>query len=281
MSKTMEFILNTALVIGFQIAMYVFFMRAKIMAWGASKDEAAMPLIGDNLAPHVSSTRAILINAPISEVWKWVIQLGADRGGFFSYSFLEKALGYEKREGEPIPEFQDMEVGRIVSGSIDESKSLIKYNFEVVSVEPGESFVLENWGAFVLKEINSKQTRLIVRTHEGHLPDLKSKIEYFIFMPLHYIMERRMLMGIKSEVEGTQLSAASDNLWLLGMLLSGIGIALMILLGQGVQNLLLSVIYGIVWLWVLLISKPQPKYSMTLLVIEVVTIIVNAMSSGK
>lgn len=281
MSKIMESILNIALVIGFQIAVYVVFLRSKIMAWGASKDETAMSLIGDDLAPNISSTRAISINAPISEVWKWVIQLGADRGGFFSYSFLEKTLGYEMREEEPIPEFQRMEVGRIVPGSIDESKSLIKYNFEVVSVEPGKSFVLKNWGAFVLKEINSKQTRLIVRTHEGHLPDLKSKIEDFIFMPLHYIMERRMLMGIKSQVEGARLSAASDNVWLLGVLLSGIGIALIIFFGQGIQNIFLSVIYGIVWLWVLLISKSQPKYSMTLLLTEVVIIIINAMLAGK
>jgi hypothetical protein len=281
MSNIMESILNTALVIGLQIAVYVVFLRSKIMAWGASKDETTMPLIGDELAPNISSTRAISINAPISEVWKWVIQLGADRGGFFSYSFLEKALGYEMREGEPVPEFQEMEVGRIVSGSVDESKSAIKYNFRVAAVEPGESFVLENWGAFVLKEIDSKQTRLIVRTHEGQLPDLKSKIEDFIFMPLHYIMERRMLMGIKSQVEGAQMSATSDNLWLLGVFLSGIGIALIIFLGQGIENIFLSVIYGIAWLWVLLISKPQPKYSMTLLLMETVTIIMNAMLAGK
>jgi hypothetical protein len=281
MSKIMESILNTALVIGFQITIYVVFLQSKIMAWGASENETAMPLIGDDLAPNISSTRAISINAPISEVWKWVIQLGADRGGFFSYSFLERALGYKMREGEPVPEFQEMKVGRIVSGSIDESKSAIKYNFRVVAVEPGKSFVLENWGAFVLKEINSKLTRLIVRTHEGQLPDLKSKIEDFIFMPLHYIMERRMLMGIKSQVEGARLPAASDNVWLLGVLLSGIGIALTIFLGQGIQNVFLSVIYGIAWLWTLLIFEPQPKYSMTLLLIETVTLIMNVMLAGK
>jgi hypothetical protein len=281
MSKIMESILNIALVIGFQIAVYAVFLRSKILAWGASRDEAAMPLIGDDLAPNISSTRAISIHAPISEVWKWVIQLGADRGGFFSYSLLEKALGYEMREGEPVPEFQEMEVGRIVSGSIDESKSLIKYNFRVVVVEPGKSFVLENWGAFVLKENNSKQTRLIVRTHGRQLPDLKSRIEDFIFMPLHYIMERRMLMGMKARVEGVRLSATSDNLWLLGVLLSGIGIALVIFSGHGIQNIFLSVLYGVAWLWTLLILEPQPKYSMALLLIEVVTIILNAALAGK
>jgi hypothetical protein len=273
MSKIMESILNITLVIGFQIAVYVVFLRSKIMAWGASKDEVAISLIGDDLAQNVSSTRAISINAPISEVWKWVIQLGADRGGFFSYLFLEKALGYKACEENPTPEFQEMEVGRNVPGSIDESKSVIKYNFRVVAVETGKSFVLENWGAFVLKEINSKQTRLIVRTHEQMLPNLKSKIEDFIFMPLHYIMERRMLMGMKARVEGRRLSETSDNLWLLGVFLSGVGIAVNVLFGQGVLHVSLSIIYGILWLLTFLIFEPKPKYSLSLLLLEAVTII--------
>ena len=281
MSKIVESLLNIALVIGFQIAVYIAFLRSKILAWGVSEDEITMPLIGDDLAPNISSTRAVIVNAPISEVWKWIIQLGADRGGYFSYSLLEKALGYEARQAGPVPEFREMEVGRIIPGSIDESKSAIKYNFRVVAVEPGESFVLENWGAFVLKELNPKQTRLIVRTHWNRLPDLKSRIGDFIFTPLHYIMERRMLMGIKARAEGSELSATSDNLWLLGVLLSGIGIALIIVEGQGIQNIFLSVIYGVAWLWVLLILEPQPKYSMTLLLTEVVTMIMNAASTGK
>jgi hypothetical protein len=71
------------------------------------------------------------------------------------------------------------------------------YNFPVAAVDPGTSFVLENWRAIVLKEINPTQTRLIVRTHGSELPDLKSKIVDFIGAPLHYIMERKMLMGLK------------------------------------------------------------------------------------
>jgi hypothetical protein len=239
-----------------------------------------MPLVGDDLAPGISSTRAISINAPISEVWKWVIQLGADRGGFFSYSFLEKVLGYKAREENPALEFQEMEVGRNVPGSIDESKSVIKYNFRVVAVETGKSFVLENWGTFVLKEVNSKQTRLIVRTHEPTLPDLISKIADFFFMPLHYIMERRMLMGMKARVEGRRLSETLDNLWLLGVFLSGVGIVVNVLFGQGVLNVSLSIIYGILWLLTFLIFEPRPKYSLSLLLLEAVTIIMSVVA-GK
>ncbi len=270
----MESFLILALIIGLQIIIYAIFLRPLILTWGASKDEVKMPLVGDDLAPYIASTRAISINAPISDVWKWLIQLGADRGGFFSYSLIEKALGYEQRNAAIVPEFQDMKVGRIVPGSIDESKSAIKYNFQVVAVDAGKSFVLKEWGAFVLKEINAKQTRLIIRTHGQKLPNLMSRISDFIGTPLHYIMERRMLMGFKAQAEagaGAQLSSTSDNLWLLGVLLSGAGIVLTVFTGNGVQGILLSGVYAIVWLCTLLIFDPHPKYSMTLLLIEVAT----------
>lgn len=268
----MESILNIVLLLGLQIVVYAVFLRPKIITWGASEDEVKMPLIGDDLAPNISATRAISIDAPISEVWKWITQLGADRGGFFSYSFLEKILGYEMRETEAVPEFQNMEVGRIVPASLDESKSVIKLNFPVVAVEPGKSFVLGGWGAFVLKEISPTLTRLIVRTHGQESPNLPSKVVDFLGVPSHYIMERRMLIGFKAQAEGRpRLSSTTDNLWLLGLLLSGIGIALIVLISDGIQGMLLSVIYGTAWLYTLLILDPRPIFSMGLFLITGVT----------
>jgi hypothetical protein len=276
MSTIMESFLILTFIISLQIIVYAIFLRPIILTWGASENEVKMPLVGDSLAPYISSTRAITINAPISEVWKWLVQLGADRGGFFSYSFIEKTLGYESRDGDIEPECQEMKVGRIVPASLDESKSLIKYNFPVVAVEPGQSFVLKDWGAFVLKKINSKQTRLIVRTHGQELPTLKGIISDFIGRPLHYIMERRMLMGFKAQAEagaGVRLSSTLDNLWLLGVFLSGIGIVIMVFIGRDIQYTLLAAVYGIIWLWPLLIFDPRPKYSMILLLVAAVTIV--------
>ena len=268
----MESVLNIALMMGLPVIAYILFLRSKILTWGAFEDEVKMPLVGDDLAPNISATRAIFIDAPISEVWEWVIQLGADRGGFFSYAFIEKALGYETQEATLVPEFYEMEVGRIVPASIDESKSFIKFNFPVLAVEPGKSFVLENWGAFVLKEISPTKTRLIVRTHGQETPNLLSKVVDLVGEPLHYIMERRMLMGFKAQAEdGVRLSSTVDNLWLLGIFLSGIGIALMVFIGKGTQSVLLSMIYGVIWLWTLLILDPKPIFSMILFLIIIAT----------
>jgi len=269
----METLLSIALVLSLPLLVYVVFLRPRILAWGASDEEVKMPLVGDGLAPSISATRAISIHAPMAHVWKWVTQLGADRGGFFSYALLEKALGYEMREPESVTEFQGVDVGRVVPASLDESKSVIKFNFSVVAVEPGKAFVLKEWGAFVLNEIGPTQTRFIVRTHGQACPNFPSKVEQFVSEPLHYLMERRMLMGFKVQAEtGMPLSSTADNVWLLGIFLSGIGIALLALMGGGVLAVALSVIYGIIWLWTLLIFDPRSPFSLILFLVIAISI---------
>ncbi len=261
---SLDLFLKIILIIGVLFIIYALFFRPRILTWGTSKGEVAMPLIGDDLAHGISATRAISIDAPIAEVWKWVIQLGADRGGFFSYSFLERALGYKMREAEAVPEFLDMEVGRVVPGSIDETKSLIRFNFPVVAVEAGKSFVLEGWGAFVLEEISPTQTRLIVRTHGQDTRTLLRKIDDFFGVALHYIMERRMLLGFKVQAEagpGVRLSATPDYLWILGIFLSALGTALMVLLAGSALQIILSIIFGILWLYAFLIVNPRSMFS--------------------
>ncbi len=251
--------LTFLIIICLQLVVYIFFFRPFIFSWGATENETKMSLPGDKLTPFISSTRSISINTSKPEVWKWLIQLGADRGGFFSYDFIETPLGYRYRHQKKIvPEFQK-----------NESKSLIKYNWPAVLVEPGEFFVLKGWGAFVLKEIEPKQTRLIVRTHGWELSSLNEKLKYFVMMPLHYIMERKMLLGIKARAETgstIQISSIPDVLWFLGIIFSGIVISIYIFISKDVQTVLWSSVFSIIWLWTLLIFDPQPFYSMMLLI---------------
>lgn len=70
---------------------YLLFVRPWHLHWGATDEEVRKRLPGDELAPHpaLESTRAVIIRAPAKEVWRWLVQLGQDRGGFYSYDFLE------------------------------------------------------------------------------------------------------------------------------------------------------------------------------------------------
>ncbi len=81
-----------------------------------------------------------------------------------------------------------------------------------------------------------------------------------------------MLIGFKSSVEtGENLSEIPDLLWLLGIVLSGIGFVVLIFTGRGLFDLFLSLF--IAWLWPLLIFDPQSYHSLSYLLVIITAII--------
>jgi hypothetical protein len=277
MNKRIRLGLIVLLTLGLQLIIGVMFIKPYIFTWGATDQEVSMSMPGDSLAPFISSTRSITINAPTSDVWDWVIQLGADRGGFYSYWFIEKPLGYQYRDTNRIEaEFKDMEVGRVISASLDPSMSFIEYSFPVLAVDPGKSFVLKNWGCFLLNEVDSTRTRLIVRTHGQSLSSWTDHLDYFFMMPLHYLMEKRMLIGIKLRAEagpGEPFSSKNDILWFLGIFLSFCGIVVLLFISKTIQSELVVMVYGVIWLLTLFIADPIPIYSIALLLLLVFNIL--------
>src|SRR5262245_11340575 len=79
--------------VGAVVAAYALVARPRYLRWGATAEEVARRLPGDDLmdAP-VGSTRAITIEAPVQDVWPWLVQLGYGRGGFYSYDWLENVF---------------------------------------------------------------------------------------------------------------------------------------------------------------------------------------------
>lgn len=63
--------------------------------------------------------------------------------------------------------------------------------------------VLQHWGAFVLEPTADGQTRFIIRTHVGHqaIPAWAAALDMMAFELPHFIMERRMMLTIKSLAE--------------------------------------------------------------------------------
>ncbi len=249
-----------------QLLMYDHFFKPIIATWGATKEEASMSMAGDDKYLTETSTRAILINASKSDVWKWLIQLGADRGGFYSYEFIEEAMGYKTRHQNLIkPEFKKIAAGDLIRGSIDEKSSLIPYNFRVLYVKPDETFVLDKWGTFLLYGVNSGQTRLIIRTQEVKNP------YQWLTVPLHFIMERRTLIGIKARAEAgenVQLSQSNDIFWFSGIVLSGFLICILVFIGRGItKSIIIPYVFSSCWLFTLFLFNPTPLYSIGLLLV--------------
>src|SRR5437763_17003357 len=85
--------------------------------WKVGHSPIEGPLPGDDLIaePATQTTRAIDIDAPVTAVWPWIIQIGGDRGGFYSYDWLENLFRLGIHSARTIvPEWQRRAPGDLV-----------------------------------------------------------------------------------------------------------------------------------------------------------------------
>jgi hypothetical protein len=172
---------------------YALVVHPWLMSWGARTEERMEELPGDEFVPEagMQATRAVTIDAPVREVWPWLAQIGQDRAGFYSYEWLENLAGCRMRNADEIrPEWQERKVGDIV-------KLHWANGLELTRFEPNRVFALGGW-YLVLKEDDGR-TRLIARSR---FPRGPASLAYGLLLELpHFIMERKMLLGIKARGE--------------------------------------------------------------------------------
>lgn len=195
--------------------------------WGATREERLKPLPGDEFgaASAPRRTSGLTILAPADEVWKWLVQIGQARGGFYSYTFLENLVGAGIHNTNEIrPEWQKLEVGDAIRLGRDES--MIK--LEVLAVEPGRFLVLPYWGAFVLENApDGRSCRFLIRSRGEGKPFVRFALSLTLD-PIHFLMQRRMMLGIKELAEAKtaadrpRIPTASDYVWFFSTLGSGL-----------------------------------------------------------
>ncbi|MGY1679964.1 hypothetical protein [Geodermatophilus sp. SYSU D01176] len=113
---------------------------------GATGEEAAATLPGDELVPEPAedTTLAVTVHAPAGEVWAWLVQVGQDRGGMYSYDRLENLIGLRIHSTDEIrEEWQHLAVGdRVVVVPEGYGPMPGGYAFTVARVEPPRTLVL-------------------------------------------------------------------------------------------------------------------------------------------
>ena len=172
--------------------------------WGSTVAEQHMSLPGDELYPsHIGrSTWAITIDAPPEVIWQWLVQVGQDRAGFYTYTWLENLTGCEFHNANEIhPEWQHLAAG--------DAWRLCQPDYlwglgkdavvPVLLSEPGHVLALQSlWGAHVILPIDEHTSRLLVRSAPGEA-NLVTKL---LMDPIVFTMEKRMLLGLKARAEG-------------------------------------------------------------------------------
>jgi hypothetical protein len=182
------------------VALYLAVLRRPVLTWGATDEEAASRLPGDELLEDADgvSTRAIDVDAPASAVWPWLVQIGpSPRAGAYTYDWIENLLGLEMHSADRVlPEFQHPEVGETISLGPNRMRLERVEAERVLAWRSGDG----NWvWTFVLSERGGR-TRLISR-NRFRLATLGARIGMAPMEPASLVMERRMLLGIKDRAE--------------------------------------------------------------------------------
>jgi hypothetical protein len=232
---------NKALYVGLAVASGAYLLRRQGRRWGASDDEVHQPMPGDELIPHpmVETTHAITVQASASEVWPWLVQMGMDRGGWYSdpewwdglvervlWSFLtsDEKTGYSIRDepsaGRIIEKFQDLKVGDILLDgppgtafftvrALEKNRVLALYSNShvryivprVLHDNPNVNIQGEFSWVFILDEVDANETRLILRTRINYGPRMFRVLTRPFFWPIDFVLARKTLWGIKCRVE--------------------------------------------------------------------------------
>ncbi|TGD87940.1 SRPBCC family protein [Mycolicibacterium sp. CH28] len=174
--------------------------------WGTTKDECETPLPGDELvkAPAVQTTEGVWIDAPASAVWPWLVQLGQDRGGLYSYESLENLVGLKLCNADRIhPEWQQLAVG------------------DVIRLVPRGWLGLRDGLALPVAQIVDGQS-IVLRVDPARLP--WDGVWSFHVMPrwedrCRLLVRNRSRMQVPGEVLGAELSGPVVSLMTRGMLL--------------------------------------------------------------
>jgi hypothetical protein len=195
-------------------------LRPWYRKWGATEKEAQRSLAGDQIVPRPRSeiTCAITVNTPIEQVWPWLIQLGSQRAGWYSYDLLDN--GASPSADRILPEHQQLAIGDKVLLTPDG-----RLGYPVAALEPHKTIVLggtidtrtgeginpgdplpeayfSGINVFVFDRVDETITRLIFRQRLDWNPSFANTLIYRIFLePISFVMGRKMLKGIKRRAE--------------------------------------------------------------------------------
>ncbi|WP_232344964.1 SRPBCC family protein [Actinoplanes awajinensis] len=179
-------------------------VRRRCLTYGATAEEAAAALPGDDLLPRpdVVSTRAVTIGAAASAVWPWLVQMGSGRGGAYTYDWIENLFGLDMHSADEIlPQFQRLAAGDVLPLGPDGPGMRV----EICDPETTLAFRSDDgrWVWTFHVRTNEQGTRLISRNRiaSGAAPWLRRVIQRAVIEPGSLIMERRMLRGIRDRAE--------------------------------------------------------------------------------
>jgi hypothetical protein len=208
-------------------------VRRWARSWGITDDDLTRRLPGDDIVPDPrwQMTLATTIEAAPEQVWPWLAQLGYQRGGLYSYDWLDRLFGILDRPSADhiLPEFQGLKTGDTIplGAGPDWPVALVEPNRTLVIAPSAPGFSV-SW-AFVLEPAADGSTRLVTRSRAKYDTTPATALYPIALDPIAFAMTRRMLLGIKERAErlaaGDEMIRPESDEVLHALQLAGAGIA--------------------------------------------------------
>lgn len=105
----------TLLVILAAVVLYWFPLRRWMNRWGTTSPHLRRVMAGDGVIVDSTYvyTMAVPINGQPEHIWPWLVQIGYQLGGLYSYDWLDRLFRFLDRPSATriLPEFQHLAVG--------------------------------------------------------------------------------------------------------------------------------------------------------------------------
>jgi hypothetical protein len=232
-TKIIRLVIGVLLAVIILVATFAL-LRRWTYTWGATEAEVQRALPGDELIARTpaDATHAATIDAPPEEVWPWIAQMGDERGGFYSYTFIENLLMGEDlyhNANDILPQFQNpqpgdgMVMGNLRVHSLESGKWLLAAQ----TSEKGDYDWVWLWH---VEPVGTNQTRLLVRMAMRLSLGPSNPVLTTLTDLGSFVMERRMFAGLQVRAEGGTEPAAIEVieivLWVVALAV-GLGAAVL------------------------------------------------------
>ena len=192
------------------ITVYILFLRSYLMHWGSTNAERNKFYPGDSIVavPETITTIAITINKPPSAIWAWIVQMGLNKGGFYSYTWLENMFGCKLHNADAIHvEWQNTKEGDI-EPVCDAALKKQMPGWTVATLIPYKAFVYKitidsSWTmGYYIDSLSASRSRLITRMRYNSRETFWGEIVEKVWMEwAHCVMQRGSIKGIKKRAE--------------------------------------------------------------------------------
>jgi hypothetical protein len=244
-------VIAVSVLAGMAVAFYLQ-LRQQQQTWGIVPRDVERRLTGDELVDEadIVETRSLSVAAAPSAVWPWLVQMGFERGGWYSYDRLDMS---GSSADHILPEFQDLAAGELVpthpgggfvAKIVEPAKALVLYLDTELARSQAEAWVSQHGGpggaaeepmpgglqfagalggmtmpsfqaswAFVLEpEADGARTRLVERFR---VRTADAGLPQKLGLPLMglgvFAMTRKHMLGVKARAEGEPTRGAGER----------------------------------------------------------------------